>query len=872
MANDTRWRRRDLIRLAAQTAGILSLGQPENVLGKEQTSSDAKQPCTGSNPYQSRRPLHGPTYEGEHLSHIAFPMGGIGAGMICLEGTGSLTKFSLRHVPDLVNEPAVFAALGINGREEAARVLEGPVPKRKLFPEFPQHLSKVRAQWGLPRFGCASFEARFPFGEVTLRDNDIPVSVRIVGWSPFEPGNEDDASLPVAGLEYEFTHRGTAPISAVFSFNADNFLTSESAHGRIRSIAGGFVLDGAVTDKPWTSGSFAVSTDDPDVAVNHAWFRNDSLNPLRTVWRDIAKGAFYDRAPVTDEKNPATGASLFVPFSLEPGQSKTIAIRLAWYVGRSSLRLPGGKIQSDRSEDSYRPKSVEDCYRPWYAKRFSAVEQVMNYWADHYSDLRERAELFNRTFQNSTLPPEVLEAVSANLAILKSPTVLRQSDGRFWGWEGCADTFGSCEGSSTHVWNYAQALPHLFPRMERSLRETEFGPNQDADGHQDARAAIPIRPTPHNFLAAADGQLGGLMKAYRDWRISGDTEWIRGLWPKIRASLDYCIRTWDPRHVGWLEEPHHITYDVEFWGPNGMCTSIYLGALKAATLVGAVLRENTDEYANLLEKGIRRMESELFNGAFFIQKVQLRGLDAKYPEDVEKGYRQTPHSAEELALAAREGPENQYGSGCLSDGVFGAWLAWACGIGDILDRAKVISHLQAVYRHNFKQDLSSIANPTFWSVRATYALGSDAGLILCSWPHGDMPTIPFPYATEVWTGTEYEVAGFLISLGFLEQGLDLVKACRRRYDGSVRNPFSEVEAGHWYARALSSYSLLQAFSGARYDAVDKILHMKPAIKGDFRCFLSTATGYGTVGVRNGEPFVEVVSGDIPYARIEYTAA
>ena len=69
------------------------------------------------------------------------------------------------------------------------------------------------------------------------------------------------------------------------------------------------------------------------------------------------------------------------------------------------------------------------------------------------------------------------------------------------------------------------------------------------------------------------------MKVYREWRISGDTEWLRRLWPKVRRSLDYCIETWDPGHKGIVEEPHHNTYDIEFWGPDGMCTSFYLGAL-----------------------------------------------------------------------------------------------------------------------------------------------------------------------------------------------------------------------------------------------------------------------------------------------------
>ena len=40
-------------------------------------------------------------YTEDYLNRIAFPMGGIGAGMICLEGTGALSHVSLRHKPDV---------------------------------------------------------------------------------------------------------------------------------------------------------------------------------------------------------------------------------------------------------------------------------------------------------------------------------------------------------------------------------------------------------------------------------------------------------------------------------------------------------------------------------------------------------------------------------------------------------------------------------------------------------------------------------------------------------------------------------------------------------------------------------------------------
>jgi len=221
-----------------------------------------------------------------------------------------------------------------------------------------------------------------------------------------------------------------------------------------------------------------------------------------------------------------------------------------------------------------------------------------------------------------------------------------------------------------------------------------------------------------------------------------------------------------------------------------------------------------------------------------------------------------------VALFAKEGPKYQYGDGCLSDGVLGQWMAFVCGVGEPVSPAKITAHLKAVHHYNLKTSLAMYANPQ----RPGYALGEEGGLLLCTWPKGGALSLPFVYSNEVWTGIEYQCASHMIRSGLVEEGLEVARACRSRYDGRVRNPFDEYEYGHWYARAMASYALLEALSGARFDAVEKILYLKPRVKGDFRSFLSTASGYGTVGVKNGRPFVNMVSGAIRYARIDYTPA
>jgi len=810
-------------------------------------------------------------YSGENLNHVAFPLGGIGAGMICLEGTGALSHVSLRGQPDIFNEPLIFSALCVKGETNVPRLLEGPVPGWKLFFPWGETFGGAggggrNKSYGLPHFARAEFRARFPFAAVALTDARVPLQVEITGWSPFTPGDADSSSLPVAALEYRFANPTDAPVEAVYSFHAQNFMALQPEAGAVRATENGFVLwQPGTEERPWEQGAFSAAVDGPGTAVNCAWFRGGWFDPLTVLWKSVAEGTMPEGRPIV-EGPPSSGGSLYVPLHLAPGGETVIRLRLAWHVPETNLRRgedaePGEACCADEGCGCGGDKAPT--HRPWYTSAFADIEAVTAYWREGYDELKRASAAFSDCFYDTTLPSEVVEAVAANLTILKSPTVLRQADGRLWCWEGCHDDAGCCEGSCTHVWNYAQALPHLFLDLERSLRQTEFHESQDARGHQTFRSALPVRPVAHRFHAAADGQLGGVMKVYREWRVGGDDAWLRGIWPQVKRSLDYCVETWDPDHTGTLVEPHHNTYDIEFWGPDGMCTSFYLGALQAAAAMAARVGDDSTLYQALLEKGKATVESELWNGEYLVQRVRWQGLRAADPTQQQDW--NVSYSPEAVELLAREGPKYQYGSGCLSDGVLGAWIAACCGVEPFLDPAQVESHLLAVHRYNLKHDLSEHANPQ----RPTYAAGSEGGLLLCTWPRGGAPTLPFVYSNEVWTGIEYQVASHLMMAGHADEGLEIVRLARDRYDGRVRNPFDEYECGHWYARAMASYALLQGMAGARYDAVDRTLAIRPSRPGDFRAFLCTATGYGTVGVKDGEPFLEVRHGTIPYERIVY---
>ena len=204
------------------------------------------------------------------------------------------------------------------------------------------------------------------------------------------------------------------------------------------------------------------------------------------------------------------------------------SIAICWYVPNTDVRRGASPVAQDQGNaEKESTGSALKYYKPWYALEFSSIEEVAGYWKNNDDGLKETSNLFKEAFYTSTLPDVVMEAIAATLTILKSPTVLRTREGKLWAWEGCDDTHGLGIGTCTHVWNYAQAVPHLFPSLERGVHETKYFVDQNEEGHQNFRSNLPISPPyhqyfegardpEHRFYAAADSQLGGIMKAYRE--------------------------------------------------------------------------------------------------------------------------------------------------------------------------------------------------------------------------------------------------------------------------------------------------------------------------------------------------------------------
>lgn len=806
-------------------------------------------------------------YTGASTREIVFPLGGIGTGSIGLGGNGRLTDWEIDGRPHkgAINDYshlAVKAAAG--GRLLCAKVLAGDLYKdlagaygKGNFAGYgygPQRESLA----GFPHFREHTFIGEFPIARLEFADPAFPGRVSLTAFNPFIPLDDKNSSLPAAFFEVTMENTAAFPIDYTAAFSVRNPFSRQTRNRFVRRDGWSglaFWQEACGEDAP-EYGELTLATDARDVQAQEAWYRGEWFDGPTVYWRDFAQdGPLPPRR--YDEPGGGDVATLAVPFSLEPGETRTVRFLLAWrYPNRVNYWNPCREQTPQGERDVV--------WKTYDSTLFPTSQDTAAYALANWTSLYERTRRFQRALFASTLPPEVSEAVSANLAVLKTPTVMRLEDGSFYGWEGLHETAGSCEGSCTHVWNYAYALPFLFPKLERSMRELDVRYNLWEDGRMSFRLQLPLGRGRDGFHPCVDGQMGGVIKTYREWKLCGDDDWLRSLWPQVKLALEYAWSPanpyrWDGNKDGVLEGRQHHTLDMELYGPNAWLQGFYLAALRAGEEMAAYLgeAETAAAYRALFEKGKAWTKEHLFNGAYFDQPIGLTDRQLLDPYDEETRSRYWNEEAGELKY--------QIGHGCEIDQLCGQWHADLCGLGDLFDREQTRTALQSLFRNNFKPDMRAYCNPC-----RVYCLNGESGMVICEYPDGaHRPAVPVPYCQECMTGMEYQAAALLIREGLREEGLAVVRAVRDRYDGDKRNPFNEMECGSNYARSMASFSLLLVYSGFLFDLPRGRLGFDPLRAPDerFRCLWSVDAAWGTVDITDNQLELNVEEGALSLLRL-----
>jgi hypothetical protein len=376
-----------------------------------------------------------------------------------------------------------------------------------------------------------------------------------------------------------------------------------------------------------------------------------------------------------------------------------------------------------------------------------------------------------------------------------------------------------CPGNCTHVWQYAQGLSRIFPIIERECRDkVEYG-----KGFRASDGAINFRHSIGQFRDAIDGQCGTILRVLRESQMTSDYRFLEGIWDRTKLSMEHVNRKWDPEEDGSLAGAQHNTLDEPWFGQVHWLINLYHAALKASAVMARQMKQPSvaERYERIVAKGAPAMVDLLWNEEFgyFIHKPGP-GADQKH------------------------GSTN----GCHIDQVLGEFWLHNLGLDPVLPENKIRGSLQSLWKYNFTPnvgDFRKVMKEGRW-----YAVEGDAGLVMCSFPHGKVEAKSGKknyagYLNECMTGFEWQVAAHMIWEGMLEEGLAIGKAIYDRYLPRDRNPYNEIECSDHYARAMSSYSAFLAICGYRYDGPEGKLAFGPRMQQDnFRAAFTTAEGWG----------------------------
>ena len=813
------------------------------------------------------------SYEGEKHHQVAMPIGGIGTGTVSIDARGKLVDWEIMNQGAIGFVPyfnehyaatriAPFFAIRtktINGNIDA-RMLEGAIPEKNL-----------EGDWGcdelnstFPRFKTSKMQTAYPIARVELIDETMPVKVAFKAFNPLIPGKTDDSSIPTVMFEYsventtdsdmEVTVCGTVPNYVGFDGHKNNLKKNYNTYRNRDGLKGVFMTTHSDDKKDSRWGSMALTTQaEGEVSYRTSWHPDlwwngsviefwDDLKDDGILVQHLSKkmkestdynmlNEFQDEA-----KDVAVPASVAVKVTLKPGEVKTIPFMLTWHF---PTRI------SWEGQPGWPQKPIDNLYTKDYSDAWDVAKKV----TARYDYLKNGTEKFVNTFVNQDVPQPIKEAALSNLVNVRSQTLFRTADGLSYGWEGHGSVLGTslnpkgirggwgC-GTCTHVWNYESTIPFTFGDVAMSMREVEFSKATDLkSGKMAHRVYLPITEK-QTIGAAADGQLGCIIKMYREWQLSGDTEKLKELYPYVKRALQFVWQDskWDADKNGVIEGVHHNTMDVNYVGPNPEMGTWYLCALRAGEEMAKVLKDKAfaKECRQLFETGSAWMDENMFNGEYYIQLLSE--------------------------------PRNfQVGEAVLVHQMVGQQMAHICNLGYLLKPENVKKTLQSVMKYNYRDSWDN-----HLSTFRCYITGDEAGLMNAYYPEGKREARPFPYYSEAWTGLEYHTAAGMIFESMEPEGEKVVRASRSRYNGSNRNPFNEGEFGHRYARAMSSWSPLVAYTRYHYNKAEKTMTIR-AEEGTY--YWSNGYAYGSIVVKTQgdkiKAILTVESGDLELKKLSF---
>ncbi|GAA5507413.1 GH116 family glycosyl hydrolase [Novipirellula caenicola] len=737
------------------------------------------------------------TATGDGLKYIGMPISGLCTGQVYLGGDGGLWYWNLTAAKDRKNNP------------KGARYMQPDVARSSRDQGFALRVGGKVHTLDANGFKSVKFTNQYPMGRVDYADESCPLNVQLEAYTPFIPLRRDESSYPVIVMRYTVTNHSPDSQEVAMAGWIDN--STNGSKGKkvcvYRELDGIATVECTADFEDANSMALGVFGKEKPELVDLA-----KTNPGPNGIFDSDAGPEDGAQAEMNPKRPAL-ASIGRKFSLGPGESKTVSFAVSW-------RFPNVRYGTAFGVG---PKSTSPG-RNHYATVWPTAAEASSQVASRESELYDTSKKWIDTWYDSSLPYWFLERAFIPINCMQTQVAQRVyprgNDTEIYNLE---EGVRCCPGNCTHVWNYAQGLARVFPEIERECRDKiEYGLGFDESTGM-IYFRYSMREGKNDRDDALDGTCGTIIRVLRESQMTTDYRFLESMWDRVKRSMDFVIKEWDPDEDGLLAGAQHNTLDEPWYGKVHWLINVYHAALKASAVMARQMNQPVvaERYERIVAKGAPAMVDLLWKEEF--------GYFIHIPGDAD---------------SEKHGSTN----GCHIDQVLGESWLHEVGLDPILPKDKIRKSLQSLWKYNFAPNVGEfrkVMKNGRW-----YAAAGDAGLVMCSFPNGKIePKSGKPsyagYLNECMTGFEWQVAAHMIREGMVQEGLAIGKAIYDRYSPDARNPYNEVECSDHYSRAMASYGAYLAACGYRYDGPAGKLAFGPRLSPEnFRAAFTTAEGWG----------------------------
>lgn len=742
------------------------------------------------------------------LNFIGMPVGGINTGTVYLGGDGRLWLWDIFNSQQEGIDPKVVdwgSELHVGNKVRSRDGSAYVQPARDIRPLEQGFAFKIQlgGKTYLKKMIAADwdeivFEATYPMATIRYIAKDLPVEITANVYSPFIPLDEKNSGIPSTIYSFSILNKSAMPLSLSILGWLENKVSIKSAEpnairlneviteGKLKTVQGSIKLNGSL-----------LQLQEPDFGTLAIASLNGSSKAITDLKFPISLASFTQQNENTIEKSKDQQlvAAVQTDYQIKPATKLEANFSIAWHFANLKLN-----------------QAIQDKGR-YYANWFGSASDVLTYVHQNFSSLSRDSQLWKKTWFDSSLPWWFLERTFSNISTMATTTAHRFRSGRFYAWEGV----GCCEGTCTHVWQYAQAVGRLFPGIERDTRERiDLGLSLQEDGMIWYRGEV-VK------TAAIDGQAGTILRIYREHQMSKDKQFLNRNWEKIKLATEWVIRQ-DKNQDGMEDTPIENTLDAVWDGEIAWLVGLCIAAVKAAGAMAAEMndtpfRKVCEEY---VLKGSRNMEEKLFNGEYFI------------------------HKPDEIKGREKLGSYNT----CHIDQVYGQSWSHQVALGQIIYKEKSLKALQSLWKYNFTPDVGPYIKERTGG--RPYALAGEGGLVMNTnpkneaRPYGDNITWQLGYFHECMSGFEHQVASHMMAEGMIEEALVITRMIHDRYHAAKRNPFNEIECSDHYARAMASYGTFITACGYEYHGPNGHMAFDPKLNPTkFKAPFTAAEAWGS---------------------------